>query len=90
MTMKDKIEDILDLIDIDLSDYEEGHRIGFHFMVYVDHYGMLVPMDWIASFPEYKQAWGKFMEGQTYIEGGFFYRDVTRFLTSKLRYLESK
>lgn len=88
--MKAKIEGILDMIDMDLSDYEEGQRSGFLFMVYVSHYGMLVPTDWIDSFRDYKEAWGKFMEGQTCIEGGFFYRDVTRFLTSKLRHLENK
>ena len=34
--MKDDIEDLLDLIDMDLRDYEEGKRYGFYFMVFVE------------------------------------------------------
>ena len=90
MIMKDDIEDLLDLIDMDLRDYEEGKRYGFYFMVFVEDVGMLVPTTWIDSFSEYKEAWNKFMCGQTCVEGGLFYRDVTRFLISKLRHLEAK
>lgn len=48
--------------------------------------GRYVPLDWIEKYAGgFKDAWEKFMEGQTYCEYGFYFSDVTRFLRSKVR-----
>jgi hypothetical protein len=74
-------------IEIDLDWYEEGGRQGFVFLIFVEDVGMLVSNEWIEQYPDWKDQWGKFMEGQTCCPPGFYVRDVNRFLNIKLKEL---
>ena len=45
-----------------------------------------MPLDWVEKYAEgFKDPWEKFMNGNTFCENGFYLRDVTRFLSSKVR-----
>lgn len=71
------------VIEEDLKAYEAGERGrgGFRLLVYVKDVGVVVPFDWINFFPDWKDKWFKFIEGQSVIEAGVFIRDVERFLS---------
>lgn len=74
---------ILNLINQDLQAHECGEIMEI--LNYHEETGLTVPFRWIEWIPELKEAWDRFMYGQTYCEHGFFVRDVVRFLRSKIR-----
>lgn len=48
--------------------------------------GYYMPLNWVDKYAQgFEDAWTKFMNGQTYCEYGFYLRDVTRFLRSKVK-----
>jgi len=89
LTME-KIGLLLKAIDLDLNWYESGERSGFVFLEYVEDVGTLVPNNWIEQFPDWREHWGKFMDGQSCSPAGFYTRDVNRFLNIKLGELENE
>jgi hypothetical protein len=66
-------------IEHDLKEFE---LVGFDyvFLVWYDSIGMVVPFEWIDSYPDWKEEYEKFMDGQTVCGGGVYHRDVLRFL----------
>ena len=79
-SVKLAVEMIRDEIEHDLEVYEEGGG-KYLFLLYYKDIGVVAPFDWLEpSLKEYKDKWGKFMEGQTFCMGGFYIRDVQRFL----------
>lgn len=73
---------ILALIELDLEALERGDHLMFLFN-HVET-GPLVPLDWLKKAnPEWIHDWERFMNGQTFLEHGFFIRDVIRFLNTR-------
>jgi hypothetical protein len=73
------------LIELDLDELDRG---GDHLMFLFNHEetGPLVPLNWLENLglQDWTEDWSKFMHGQTFLEHGFFIRDVQKFLHTRL------
>ena len=76
---------VLALIELDLEAIDSGDHLMFLF--FHEETGPLVPLNWLKRLghPEWIHDWERFMKGQSYLEHGFFIRDVRRFLTTRLK-----
>ena len=84
------VEMIREDIEHDLEVYEEDKGGKYLFLVYHKDVGMTAPFDWLnPRLSDYQDKWEKFMEGQTYCMGGFYVRDVLRFLIIVERHNDS-
>lgn len=83
--MNQDAKTLLKLIQDDMDHMDAGGADPT-ILVPVAMSGRYVPLDWVEKYaPGFKDSWGKFMDGQTYCEYGFYVSDVSRFLRSKAR-----
>lgn len=84
MTIQAKVQEVLEVIEKDCEDFERGGT-DLKILQAHDEVGLTIPLDWIPAWlPEAEEAWTQFMSGQTFCEYGYYLRDVTRFLRSKV------
>ena len=85
----DLIGNLHKMIEGDLDRFEAGDREGFLFLKYAKHVGMVAPFAWIDDYPDWKDKWERFMNGQTVCHAGIYCNDVSKFLRVLARDLTS-